>query len=97
MSANLNPFLVAQFEPDKGDTIPTPKTAAIDEAARRHGYESRQETTRRRRTPAASGPSDQINIRASVADINAFVEWCERNRYTNREGFHELVRAIASK
>jgi hypothetical protein len=37
---------------------------------------------------------DQINIRASVRDLDRFVEWCERNRYSYREGFGELVKRI---
>jgi hypothetical protein len=37
---------------------------------------------------------DQIKIRASVSDLDRFVEGCERNRYPYREGFGELVKLI---
>jgi hypothetical protein len=37
---------------------------------------------------------DQINIRASVSDLDRVVEWCERNRSSYREGFGELVKLI---
>ena len=43
---------------------------------------------------AGRGRDDQINIRASVRDLDRFVEWCERNRYSYREGFGELVKLI---
>jgi hypothetical protein len=42
-------------------------------------------------------PTDQLNLRATIADINTFVEWCERNRYSYREGFGELVKGIGAR
>jgi hypothetical protein len=30
----------------------------------------------------------------AVSDLDCFVEWCERNRYSYREGFGELVKLI---
>jgi hypothetical protein len=35
-----------------------------------------------------------MNIRASTSDLDRLVEWCERNRYSNRERFGELVKLI---
>ena len=49
---------------------------------------------RRRRVPIEE-PTDQLNVRAAIVDINTFVDWCERNRFSYREGFGELVKRIA--
>jgi len=46
------------------------------------------------RADALEEPTDQLNVRASIADINRFVEWCERKRYSYREGFGLLVAKI---
>ena len=66
----------------------------VDRAGERLGFTSREAPVRRRRRQPSEEPTDQLNIRASIADINAFVEWCEQNRYSYREGFAELVRTI---
>ena len=39
-------------------------------------------------------PTDQLNLRAAIPDIKRFVEWCERNGYSHREGFAELVKRV---
>jgi hypothetical protein len=61
----------------------------------RLGFGSRETLVRRRRRPPSEEPTDQLNVRAAIADINRFVEWCERNRYSYREGFSLLVAKIA--
>ncbi len=66
----------------------------VDRAGQRLGFTSREAPVRRRRRQPSEEPTDQINIRAALADINTFVEWCERNRYSYREGFAELVRNL---
>jgi hypothetical protein len=65
----------------------------IDRIAERRGFLSREAVVRRRRRQCEE-PTDQLNIRAAIADINRFVEWCERQRFSYREGFAELVRRI---
>jgi hypothetical protein len=50
---------------------------------------------RRRRRAPVEEPTDQLNVRAAIVDINTFVDWCERNRFSYREGFGELVKRIA--
>lgn len=83
------------FRPARAETLPSPAPhQAVDQVAERLGFASREAVVRRRRRPPIEGPTDQINIRASTADINAFVEWCEKNRFSYREGFAELVRLI---
>ena len=64
---------------------------AIDRARERLGFASREAAVRRRRRPPLEEPTDQINIRAAIADINRFVEWCERERLSYRKGFGRLV------
>lgn len=83
------------FKPDEDDT-PAPPLEKLDEVAARHGFVSREPTVRRK-MKRQSGPTDQFNIRANIEDINAFISWCEKNRYTQRAGFHELVKLIDRK
>jgi hypothetical protein len=58
---------------------------------------SAQSAIRRRKRHIPHQPTDQLNLRAAISDINTFVEWCERNRYSYREGFGELVKGIAAR
>jgi hypothetical protein len=83
------------------DIQPTPAPSGqgtiarqIDHVADRLGFTSREGTVRRKRRQASDEPTDQLNLRAAIPDINRFVEWCERNRYSYREGFAELVKLI---
>jgi hypothetical protein len=99
MSATVKPsfgFSVSDIQP--GPPVQGRGLAAVepeaDQAAERLGFKSREAVARRRRRTLSDEPSDQINIRASISDINRFVEWCERNRYSYREGFSHLVQRI---
>ena len=74
----------------------TPSRAA-DDAAAKLGFGSREPLVRRRKRQPIEEPVEQINLRAAVADINIFIEWCETNRYSYREGFGELVKHIDLK
>ena len=73
---------------------PKPDLSDVDRAAERIGFTSREAVVRRRKRAPVEGPVDQLNVRAAISDINRFVEWCERRRYSYREGFAELVRKI---
>jgi hypothetical protein len=66
----------------------------IDRVGERLGFASREALIKRRRRPPVEEPTDQLNVRAAIADINRFVEWCERKRYSYREGFGLLVAKI---
>jgi hypothetical protein len=66
----------------------------VDRAGERLGFTSREAIVRRRRRQPNEEPTDQLNIRASIADINRFVEWCEEKRFSYREGFAALVGSI---
>lgn len=70
---------------------------AADDAAAKLGFGSREPLVRRRKRQPIEEPVEQINLRAAVADINVFIEWCEANRYSYREGFGELVKQIDLK
>lgn len=88
-------FNVSDISP--GPVVPTreaPPSPEADRVAERLGFPSREPTARRKRRVVSEEPTDQLNVRASIADINRFVEWCERNRYSYREGFAELVKRI---
>jgi hypothetical protein len=71
-----------------------PAPQEIDRVGERLGFTSREPSVRRRRRQAPEEPTDQLNLRASIPDINRFVEWCERNRFSYREGFAALVKRI---
>ncbi len=66
----------------------------IDRAGERLGFQTREAPRRRKRMTAIPAPTDQLNLRAEIADIDRFIEWCEQNRFSYREGFAKLVRLI---
>jgi hypothetical protein len=101
MSASVKPTFgfegLADIHPGPAAPAPPDMPAReIDRAGERIGFQSREAVRRKRRQPSDE-PSDQINIRAAIADINAFVEWCEANRYSYREGFARLIQKIDLK
>lgn len=81
-----------EITPDRPEDIP-PRQELPQQQAAGLGFPSREPLERKKRAPKA-GPSDQINIRAAITDINAFISWCERNRFSYREGFAELVKRL---
>jgi hypothetical protein len=69
---------------------------AGDEAAARVGYVSREPTAAmplKRRRPVEE-PTFSFTARVSLRSGNRFIEWCERERLTYREGFDRLVALI---
>lgn len=84
---------LSDFRPaPTADAEPPQAPRAIAEA---HGFVSRdpQPTIRKRRRPAEE-PTHSFTARVSVRSANAFVEWCERERMSYREGFDRLVAKI---
>src|ERR1700712_3691851 len=69
-----------------------PAARAIAEA---HGFVDRgpQPTIRKRRKPTEE-PTYSFTARVSVRSANAFIEWCEHERMSYREGFDRLVAKI---
>ncbi|WP_336490643.1 hypothetical protein [Methylobacterium nigriterrae] len=72
----------------------SPVTREVDQVAEKLGFQSREVPARRKRRIAVDEPTDQLNLRAAIADINRFVEWCEAERMSYREGFGRLVAKI---
>ena len=85
---------LADIEPSPIRTAEVNELQEADRAAERLGFTSRQAPMRRRKRQLVEEPVDQLNLRAAIPDINKFVEWCERHRYSYREGFAELVKQI---
>ncbi|ACL63233.1 hypothetical protein [Methylobacterium nodulans] len=84
---------LAEIQPDAAPA-PAPVAREVDRVAEKLGFQSREVPTRRKRRVAVDEPTDQLNLRAAIADINRFVEWCERERMSYREGFGRLVAKI---
>jgi hypothetical protein len=64
----------------------------VDRTAEAQGFVSREVSTIIRKAKLGpNGPVGQFNLRAAVADINEFVEWCGRERLSYREGFGKLM------
>lgn len=84
---------LAEIQPSTPEPA-APVTREIDRVAEKLGFPSREVPTRRKRRIAVDEPTDQLNLRAAIADINVFVEWCERERMSYREGFGRLVAKI---
>jgi hypothetical protein len=80
---------LADFRPT-APTLPeevTP-TRAIAEA---HGFVERNPIMPRKRRRPVEEPTYSFTARVSVRSANAFIEWCERERISYREGFDRLV------
>lgn len=84
---------LAEIQPAAPEPV-TPVAREIDRVAEKLGFPSREVPTRRKRRIAVDEPTDQLNLRAAIADINVFVDWCERERMSYREGFGRLVAKI---
>lgn len=84
---------LAEIQPDPAPHS-SPVAREIDRVAEKLGFQSREVPMRRKRRVAVDEPTDQLNLRAAIADINRFVDWCERERMSYREGFGRLVAKI---
>jgi hypothetical protein len=69
----------------------TPPVRAIAEA---HGFVERNPVVPRKRRKSVEEPTHSFTARVSVRSANAFIEWCERERMSYREGFDRLVALI---
>ena len=65
---------LSSLTPDTPATISSrPNGAKADRLASESGFVSREPTVRRRLKPPPAVPTDQLNLRVPVDDINAFV------------------------
>jgi hypothetical protein len=97
MSASVKPSFGFEGLSDIQPAAPAgqgPLVRDIDKVGERLGFQSREAAVRRRKRQTSDEPTDQLNLRAAIPDINRFVEWCEENRYSYREGFSKLVALI---
>lgn len=69
----------------------TPSTRAIAEA---HGFTERNPITPRKRRKPVDEPTYSFTARVSIASHDRFVEFCEQERISYREGFDRLVKLI---
>lgn len=83
---------LSEFRPAPASEPEAPPAArAIAEA---HGFVERNPATVRKRRRPAEEPTYSFTARVSVRSANAFIEWCERERMSYREGFDRLVAKI---
>jgi len=87
--AALSEFRPAPAAPDTNDRAPVAR--AIAEA---HGFIERNPMTPRKRRKPVDEPTYSFTARVSIASHDRFVEWCERERLSYREGFDRLVKLI---
>ena len=85
--SDIRPSRPAETEAE----VPARESRAIAEA---HGFVDRDPQTVRKRRRAAEEPTYSFTARVSVRSANAFIEWCERERMSYREGFDRLVAKI---
>ena len=83
---------LADFRPSPGETEPMP-VKAIAEA---HGFVERNPVMPRKRRRPVEEPTYSFTARVSVRSADRFIEWCERERISYREGFDRLVALIDS-
>ncbi len=88
--ASLSDFRPAHHVPATDEPAPAPMKA-IAEA---HGFVERNPVVPRKRRRPVDEPTHSFTARVSVRSANAFIEWCERERISYREGFDRLVGLI---
>ncbi|CAA2109007.1 hypothetical protein MBUL_04500 (plasmid) [Methylobacterium bullatum] len=85
---------------DLADFRATPETATPEEtrdvraAAAAHGFIERSRLTPRKRRRPADEPMYSFTARVTVRSADRFIEWCEEERISYREGFERLVGLI---
>ena len=81
------------------DFRPTTASAPEDRAAvlpiaEAHGFVERNPMVPRKRRKLVDEPTHSFTARVSVRSANRFIEWCEQERISYREGFDRLVALI---
>jgi hypothetical protein len=83
---------LADFRPSAPvDQIEPAPVRAIAEA---HGFVERNPVVPRKRRKGVDEPTHSFTARVTVRSANTFIEWCERERMSYREGFDRLVALI---
>ena len=68
--------------------------APVRAIAEAHGFVERNPVVPRKRRKPVEEPTHSFTARVSVRSANVFIEWCERERMSYREGFDRLVTLI---
>jgi hypothetical protein len=88
--ASLTDFRPAAPSP----TVDQPAAIPMRAVAEAHGFVERNPVVPRKRRRPVDEPTHSFTARVSVRSANAFIEWCERERISYREGFDKLVALI---
>jgi len=82
---------LSDFRPSQADAQATAPARAIAEA---HGFVERNPVMPRKRRRPVEEPTYSFTARVSVRSADRFIEWCEQERVSYREGFDRLVALI---
>lgn len=85
---------LSDFRPTQALEPHTPAAPAARAIAEAHGFVERNPQTIRKRRKPTEEPTYSFTARVSVRSANEFIEWCERERMSYREGFDRLVAKI---
>lgn len=88
---SLTDFRPSAAPLEAGEGTPASAIRVIAEA---HGFVERNPITPRKRRKPVDEPTYSFTARVSIASHDRFVEFCERERISYREGFDRLVRLI---
>lgn len=72
-------------------TEETPLQAANRALAQAHGFVPRDPVEQRNRKRAPAEAVRSFTTRVNTRDANAFIEWCDAERISYREGFSRMV------
>ena len=84
---------LAEFRPSAAPEL-VEEPAPVRAIAEAHGFVERNPVTPRKRKKGVEEPTHSFTARVTVRSANAFIEWCERERMSYREGFDRLVALI---
>lgn len=75
---------------------PSPVVREIERVADRLGFVSRDPvpTVRAKKRKTVEEPQCSFTMRASIADVDAFVAWTEHRGLSYRQGFAHLMRLL---
>ena len=79
---------------DLQPTIATEPSVSTKALAETHGFVERNPLVPRKRRMPVDEPIHSFTARVSVRAADRFIEWCERERISYREGFDRLVASI---
>ena len=81
---------LSQIKPDTEESTPS-DNAAVDRAAERHGFLSREPVKKLIKRPAALEATANLNLRPSISIYNRFVAFSVANRLSYPEALKEIM------